>query len=123
MNYNVELSATVKEQGTDQIEKASSSATLAWSKYNLQISAGNFQPGMPFKGKVTVKESFIDLTTKPVEICYKFAFGISNVEHHSKPKCQNFSISDKNETEFVIFPSRSDTYSIEISVSKHNKEM
>ncbi|GLV36564.1 Thioester-containing protein 2 [Carabus blaptoides fortunei] len=123
MSYNVDLSASIKEQGTDQIEKASSNAVLAWSKYSLQTSSENFQPGMPSKGKVTVKDSLIDLTEISVQICYKFAFGISHVEHFSKPKCKRFPISEKNETEFVIFPTRSDTYSIEINVSQYEKEM
>lgn len=110
----LDLTATVTEHGTGQLETASDTVPITSDEYSLLISPDHFQPGIPFNGKVRVAESLKDITNKTMKICYNLA--IKHEWNYTRSICEHFNLTGKNETDFVIFPFEENIHSIQITV-------
>lgn len=114
----LDLTATVTEHGTGQLETASDTVPITSDEYSLLISPDHFQPGIPFNGKVRVAESLKDITNKTMKICYNLA--IKHEWNYTRSICEHFNLTGKNETDFVIFPFEENIHSIQITAQIEN---
>ncbi|CAG9863564.1 unnamed protein product [Phyllotreta striolata] len=98
------VTATVTEKGTDIIEVVFGKIVVDFRPYIVRFSnEALFQPGLPYRGKLTFDNVYADLSGEIVRICYSIAIRKS-WNYVDDEQCSDFPLSQLDELDFSVLP-------------------
>lgn len=115
--WSVDLSASVTEDGTEQVESTSKYVYINRRSYSYRWNYKNthMKPKLPYKGEFSLDNVQESSSSPTVEMCYK-------VTADKSKACSNMTLDSNNHLDFTIPPltNVSDDSKIEIAVRNYN---